>query len=60
MRNLASGKTKPERTMAELIKIYPENPDPRRIEQVVEVLRRGGLVIYPTDTVYGLGCDIGN
>ena len=46
--------------MAELIKIYPENPDPRRIEQVVEVLRRGGLVIYPTDTVYGLGCDIGN
>ena len=46
--------------MTELIKIYPENPDPRRIEQVVEVLRRGGLVIYPTDTVYGLGCDIGN
>lgn len=46
--------------MAELIRIYPENPDPRRIEQVVDTLRGGGLVIYPTDTVYGLGCDIGN
>ena len=46
--------------MAELIKIYPDNPDPRRIEQVVDTLRSGGLVIYPTDTVYGLGCDISN
>lgn len=46
--------------MAELIKIYPQNPDPRRIEQVVEVLRGGGLIVYPTDTVYGLGCDIAN
>lgn len=45
---------------AELIKIYPENPDPRRIRQVTECLREGGLVIYPTDTVYGLGCDIHN
>lgn len=43
-----------------LIKIYPENPNPKAIEQVVEVLRRGGLIIYPTDTVYGLGCDITN
>lgn len=43
-----------------LIKIYPENPNPRAIEQVVQVLRRGGLIIYPTDTVYGLGCDITN
>jgi len=43
-----------------LLKIYPENPNPKAIEQVVEVLRRGGLVIYPTDTVYGLGCDITN
>jgi len=41
-----------------LIKIYPENPNPKAIEQVVEVLRKGGLIIYPTDTVYGLGCDI--
>ena len=43
-----------------LIKIYPENPNPKTIEQVVQVLRRGGVIIYPTDTVYGLGCDIKN
>src|SRR6185312_12270089 len=43
-----------------LLKIYPENPNPRAIEQVVDVLRKGGLIIYPTDTVYGLGCDITN
>lgn len=43
-----------------LIKIYPENPNPKAIEQAVEVLKRGGLIIYPTDTVYGLGCDITN
>lgn len=43
-----------------LIKIYPENPNPRTIEQIVEVLKKGGLIIYPTDTVYGLGCDITN
>lgn len=46
--------------MAEFIKIYPENPNPRAVQKVVEVLKRGGLVIYPTDTVYGLGCDITN
>lgn len=43
-----------------LIKIYPENPNEKSIEQVVEVLKKGGLIIYPTDTVYGLGCDITN
>ncbi|WP_028298830.1 L-threonylcarbamoyladenylate synthase [Olivibacter sitiensis] len=43
-----------------LIKIYPENPNEKAIEQVVEVLRKGGLIIYPTDTVYGIGCDITN
>ncbi len=43
-----------------LIRIYPENPNEKAIQQVVEVLRRGGLIIYPTDTVYGLGCDITN
>jgi tRNA threonylcarbamoyl adenosine modification protein (Sua5/YciO/YrdC/YwlC family) len=43
-----------------LIKIYPENPNPKAIEQVVEVLKKGGLIIYPTDTIYGLGCDITN
>lgn len=46
--------------MADFIKIYPENPNPKAIKQVVEVLKRGGLIIYPTDTVYGLGCDITN
>ena len=46
--------------MAELIRIYEENPNPRDIKKVVEVLRKGGLIIYPTDTVYGLGCDITN
>jgi tRNA threonylcarbamoyl adenosine modification protein (Sua5/YciO/YrdC/YwlC family) len=46
--------------MAELIKIYEENPAPKHIKKVVETLKKGGLVIYPTDTVYGLGCDITN
>jgi tRNA threonylcarbamoyl adenosine modification protein (Sua5/YciO/YrdC/YwlC family) len=43
---------------AEYIKIHPDNPEPQKIKKVVECLRNGGLVIYPTDTVYGLGCDI--
>lgn len=43
-----------------LVKIYDENPDPRQIRKVVDVLRNGGIIIYPTDTVYGLGCDITN
>ena len=46
--------------MAELIRIYEENPNPKDIRRVVDVLRKGGLIIYPTDTVYGLGCDITN
>jgi tRNA threonylcarbamoyl adenosine modification protein (Sua5/YciO/YrdC/YwlC family) len=46
--------------MAEYIKIYPENPNPKAIQQVVHCLKRGGLIIYPTDTVYGLGCDFTN
>lgn len=45
---------------AELIKIYPENPELRKIDKIVEILRKGGVVIYPTDTVYGIGCDIFN
>jgi tRNA threonylcarbamoyl adenosine modification protein (Sua5/YciO/YrdC/YwlC family) len=44
--------------MAEFIKIYNDNPNKREIAKVVKVLQSGGLVIYPTDTVYGLGCDI--
>ncbi len=43
-----------------LLKLYEENPNPKAIQQVVDVLRKGGLIIYPTDTVYGLGCDINN
>ena len=46
--------------MAQLIRIYEENPDPKAIKKVVDILRDGGLVIYPTDSVYGLGCDITN
>jgi len=45
---------------AELIRIYPENPDPRRIQKIVDILRDGGVIIYPTDTIYGMGCDIFN
>ncbi len=46
--------------MADFIKIYNENPNPKEIEKVVKVLQSGGLIIYPTDTVYGLGCDFTN
>ena len=46
--------------MAKLLKIYEENPNEKSIQEVVKVLRNGGLIIYPTDTVYGLGCDIKN
>jgi tRNA threonylcarbamoyl adenosine modification protein (Sua5/YciO/YrdC/YwlC family) len=44
--------------MAKLLKVHPENPHERAIEQIVEVLKNDGLIIYPSDTVYGLGCDI--
>lgn len=46
--------------MAQLVKIFEENPNECEIEKVVEVLKKGGLIIYPTDTVYGIGCDITN
>ena len=46
--------------MSEIIKIYEDKPSEAAIKKVVEVLKDGGLVIYPTDTVYGLGCDITN
>ncbi|MCA0234295.1 L-threonylcarbamoyladenylate synthase [Runella limosa] len=45
---------------AEFLKIHPQNPEPRKIQQVIRCLQDGGLVIYPTDTVYALGCDIHN
>jgi tRNA threonylcarbamoyl adenosine modification protein (Sua5/YciO/YrdC/YwlC family) len=46
--------------MAEFIKIYENKPNEAAVAKVVKVLRDGGLIIYPTDTVYGLGCDITN
>ena len=42
------------------IRLYEENPNQRHIQQIVDVLKSGGIIIYPTDTVYGLGCDITN
>jgi len=45
---------------ARLIKIHPDNPQMSKILEVVEVLRKGGIIIYPTDTVYAMGCDIHN
>lgn len=46
--------------MAAFIKIYEENPNPKDIERIVSIVRGGGLIIYPSDTVYALGCDITN
>lgn len=41
-----------------LLELHPQNPNPRNLKQVVECLKDGGVIIYPTDTVYGMGCDI--
>lgn len=46
--------------MAKILKIYPENPQENLINEVVKTLQNGGLIIYPSDTVYALGCDINN
>lgn len=46
--------------MAQLFSIHPENPQPRYIKQAVEIIRKGGLVAYPTDSAYALGCHIGD
>ena len=43
-----------------LIRLYDENPNPRDLLKVVEILRDGGVIIFPTDTIYGIGCDITN
>ncbi|AHW60104.1 tRNA threonylcarbamoyl adenosine modification protein, Sua5/YciO/YrdC/YwlC family [Draconibacterium orientale] len=43
-----------------LVRLYNENPNPREVRKVVDVLRDGGVIVYPTDTVYGIGCDITN
>lgn len=43
-----------------LLKIHPENPQKRHLNTVIECLKDGGIIIYPTDTIYGIGCDIYN
>lgn len=43
-----------------LLRVNPENPQPRHISRIAETLRQGGIIVYPTDTIYGLGCDIFN
>lgn len=45
---------------ADVIEIFPDNPDERKIQLVVDCLKNGGLIIYPTDTVYSMGCDSKN
>lgn len=43
---------------AEIIRMFDEHPDPKMVDKVVKVLKDGGIVVYPTDTVYAMGCDI--
>ncbi|WP_242916410.1 L-threonylcarbamoyladenylate synthase [Pontibacter liquoris] len=45
---------------ATFIQIHPDNPQEKKIREAVEILRKGGIIIYPTDTIYGMGCDIHN
>lgn len=45
---------------AEFLSIHPQNPEPRKINRTIEILRKGGIVVYPTDTIYGIGCDLMN
>ena len=46
--------------MAQFFQIHPDNPQPRLIRQAVEILRSGGVIVYPTDSSYALGCQVGN
>ena len=50
----------PLRMPAEFLSIHPVNPEPRKIAHVVELVREGGIIVYPTDTIYGIGCDLLN
>ncbi len=43
-----------------LLSIHPDNPDKRKINQVIQTLKKGGVIIYPTDTVYSMACDLNN
>ena len=45
---------------AELIPIHPKNPELRKIKRIIQIIKAGGILIYPTDTVYGIGCDLMN
>ena len=45
---------------AELVRIHPLNPEGRKIQHAIDILKRGGIIIYPTDTIYGIGCDLMN
>ncbi|MBP6618750.1 MAG: Sua5/YciO/YrdC/YwlC family protein, partial [Leadbetterella sp.] len=45
---------------AELVEVFPDNPDDRVIDKIVNCLKNGGVIIYPTDTVYSMGCDSSN
>ncbi|ACE85560.1 L-threonylcarbamoyladenylate synthase [Cellvibrio japonicus] len=46
--------------MAQFFQIHPDNPQQRLIQQAVDIIRKGGLVVYPTDSAYALGCHIGD
>ncbi|RZI87220.1 MAG: threonylcarbamoyl-AMP synthase, partial [Pseudomonas sp.] len=46
--------------MSQFFQIHPENPQPRLIKQAVEIIRKGGVVVYPTDSAYAMGCQIGD
>jgi tRNA threonylcarbamoyl adenosine modification protein (Sua5/YciO/YrdC/YwlC family) len=43
-----------------IIKLFEDNPNPKQLDLVIDILRKGGIIIYPTDTIYGIGCDMRN
>ncbi len=56
--NCRNGQLITNNLVAEFLSIHPQNPEPRKIKRAVEVLNRDGIIIYPTDTVYGVGCKL--